>query len=661
MAKWQSGKRRSLKRIPSSLWLPGLPLCHFAKREKKGPRRLRRAKDTSPLDAAIAAAVAFAAREPSDDELVAPSDASESSSSSSDSFVDGSGHVEETGVVSNARDDARRKHYLLTWPPTDDPDRRAPTFEPASKVEFTRAVADAYTHVLGSPPARHVTVIERTKKGRPHGHMAVQHTAFHRWKRVADRLRGNGYYVDFRETDTYPRATRYITEASPKKSLADIDPDPLISKGHPPLRGVRRVSDVPPRPDEAEEDTAAASRALKPITPEEFYDLCVDQGLETRADVMRYAQIDRRLVKFVMRQGHRLEDLLSLAAELQRGGAPPPPRPSRLDLLDKAAASACVCGERWLPHAYHILDAQGLRAAFPAAVYRALREGRGKGRNLWLWGDTNRGKSFLLEPLEIVFTVFQNPAEGKFNLEGLVGKDVVLIDDFRTEENLFPWRIQLVWLDGRTFNIPRPRNIATEDTPYAGTAPVFISSKEMPTRRKYGIEDRTETEQLRERFSTFYLHQRIERPPPPDIPPCGRCWAMLVKYTRRNYRANPWLRASVGLCSFSMVLPGCAIFVPFSACLRARVCVRLCARFVSAWVRAPLSCSFRSFVRGRVFYVLIFHCGRFFSAPDNCAPPPPTHHRADTTPAKKNFPQRRAHAPNCNCYSSFVRVTLTYN
>jgi hypothetical protein len=437
--------------------------------------------------------------------------------------------------VWNARDDARRKHYLLTWPPNDDPDRRGPTFEDGSKAELTKAVREAYSQCLGSPPARYVTVTERTKKGRAHGHMALQHTKLHRWRQVAERLREMGFYVDFRETDTYPRATKYITETSPKKCLGDLDASPLVSPGHPPLRGARRTSDLPPPQDEAEDDGQAKKRVLANITPEEFYDICVDQNIRTRAEVMAYSAVDRRLVKFVMRQGHRLEQLLSLAAELQRGGAPPPPRPSRLALLDEAAATECACAGKWPAHAKTILQTQGLVEAFPRAMYKALKEGRGKGSNLWLCGETNRGKSFLLEPLGKVFhlngepNLYENPAEGKFNMESLPGKDVAFLEDFRVEENLFPWRIFLVWLDGRAFAIPRPRNLAPDDHMYKETAPVLVTTKEMPTRRRFGVEDRVETDQLRERFNILFFPHRIQRPEGEKIPPCASCWAALVK------------------------------------------------------------------------------------------------------------------------------------
>jgi len=117
-----------------------------------------------------------------------------------------------------------------------------------------------------------------------------------------------------------------------------------------------------------------------------------------------------------------------------------PQRPDRLERLQQAAQSDCVCGGHWRNAVAEVLRVQGLEGVFPAAIYRALESGRSKGCNVWFAGETNRGKSLVLSALVCVYDVFENPAEGSFNLENLPGKDCVFLDDFRVEESLFPWR-----------------------------------------------------------------------------------------------------------------------------------------------------------------------------------------------------------------------------
>ncbi len=530
VAKWQmaNGKRNYVKIMSLYNFIVVMfAICHLPKGEK-GPK-------PSPLDAAIAAAEAAAARDDASDAGGSIGLGEAESESSSTDIVERDEDVADAlaGGVANARDEARRRHYLVTWPPTTDPTRVRPSFAPDAKERFTKELSLSCEDVLGSPPHRYLTVMERTKKGRPHGHTAYQHSKFHRWKRIAEKMRARGYWINFRETDTYPRATQYLTECSEKKGVADLDPAPLVSPGHPPLRGSRRTTDATPPANEAEDDEQAAKRKLRPIVPEEFYEICVDQHLRTRADVMRYSEVDRRLVRFVMRYGAKLDEFLALAQELMRRGEPPPPKPGRIEHLREAATGPCVCDGRWAPHANFILERQGLSGEFERAMFTALADGRGKGRNLWLYGETNRGKTFLTAPIEMVYDTFDNPGEGKYNLDELPGKDVALLDDFRVEEKLIPWRVLLLWLDGRPFRIPRPRNEpGMKDYRYSGTAPVLLMSKEAPMKRKFGMEDRVESDQLRERLCSLYFHFRIDRPPGADIVPCGRCWALLILSAR---------------------------------------------------------------------------------------------------------------------------------
>jgi len=349
--------------------------------------------------------------------------------------------------------------------------------------------------------------------------------------------------VNFRETDTYPRATAYICEPSAKKSIADLDPSPLVSRDHPPLAGRRRTTDATPPADEAVDMTDEKRRKLRKMTPEEFYNVVVDQGLQTRADVMEYAKVDRRLVGFSMTYGRRLDEFLRQAHELMRGGRPPE-RPTRGAKLGAAAASGCVCGGHWGSAATAVLRVQGLQADFAVAMARAIESGRNKGCNVWLSGATNRGKTLLLSGLSAVFAIFENPAEGSFNLENLPGHDCVILDDFRVEENLLPWRVLLLWLDGRKFNIRMPRTGASPgDVAYTETAPIFVCSKGPPIRRRYGEVDTSETGQLQSRFCVLHFEhnvaslmaEHLANTPPQyldeskvHIRTCARCFADLL-------------------------------------------------------------------------------------------------------------------------------------
>jgi len=56
-----------------------------------------------------------------------------------------------------------------------------------------------------------------------------------------------------------------------------------------------------------------------------------------------------------------------------------------------------------------------------------------------LVGPTNCGKSFLLNPIELMYNCFVNPASGKYAWVGLDEKEVAYLNDLRWTEELIRW------------------------------------------------------------------------------------------------------------------------------------------------------------------------------------------------------------------------------
>jgi len=505
-------------RPPRKLRKAGAPAFHPS---EGNPRKGRQ----TPMDRAIAAAESVVAREGGD---VAREPA------------------EEGYKPQQARKDARRRHYICTQShPKDideakrkDPEYRVPDWSEDGRERFARAVCAAYKQTKGQPPGNYVVAREPHEDGTPHYHMALQHARVHRWRDVADELRGSGLYCSFVETDTYPRACRYLLDTTETKTIGQLDAAPLYSEGHPPIPGLRRVTDLPPQ---VEEGDAPPDMKLHRLDVESFYELVVDTGIRTRAELARYASTDRRVARFYMQNGKKIDDHLKHAWELADANKPPAEELTRMQKLRAAMGRDCTCGGHWLSAAQAILGAQGCAREFQIAMQRAMECGRGKCCNVWVHGDTNSGKSFCTDGLDGVFEVFANCAEGSFNLEKLPGCDVVWLDDFRIEENLFPTRIFLLWCDGKRFDIRVPRTGGGGDVTYEGDAPLIVCSKEAPTKRKYGVEDVSETEQLRARFQLVHfphntesiMRTKIAQTPAQfvrrrRIAPCAHCFAKLV-------------------------------------------------------------------------------------------------------------------------------------
>ncbi len=89
---------------------------------------------------------------------------------------------------------------------------------------------------------------------------------------------------------------------------------------------------------------------------------------------------------------------------------------------------------------------------FVDAVRRCLCKGYRKLNNVMLTGPKNCGKSFLLNPLELIFQAFANPTAGKYAWVGLDDAEIAYRND------LIKWDDFLLLLEGQTVHLPCPKN-----------------------------------------------------------------------------------------------------------------------------------------------------------------------------------------------------------
>ena len=69
-------------------------------------------------------------------------------------------------------------------------------------------------------------------------------------------------------------------------------------------------------------------------------------------------------------------------------------------------------------------------SSYCLSTYRALDEGRGKYRNIYIHGPANSGKAVMISPLKQIYKAFVNPATGSFAWVGGEEAEVVLFNDF---------------------------------------------------------------------------------------------------------------------------------------------------------------------------------------------------------------------------------------
>ena len=142
-----------------------------------------------------------------------------------------------------------------------------------------------------------------------------------------------------------------------------------------------------------------------------------------------------------------------------------PAKKTRIELLEESGSSPVEdCHGQWMSAATEILNSNGISIErFSSAVYNALKRGRGKYRNAYLFGPANCGKTFLVSPLKEIFKYFVNPASGSFAWLGIENAEVVLLNNSRWKPSLIPWCELLQILEGDTVHFPVPKNLVSKD------------------------------------------------------------------------------------------------------------------------------------------------------------------------------------------------------
>ena len=144
---------------------------------------------------------------------------------------------------------------------------------------------------------------------------------------------------------------------------------------------------------------------------------------------------------------------------------------------------------------------------FASALCKFLGKGRQKRLNVLLIGPTNCGKSFLLNPHELIYKTFMNPTTGKYAWIGLDEYEVAYLNDFRWLPEL-DWSDVFLLLDGQTVHLPKPKNAFTTDLciPKENTIPIFATSKgSIEFLGRYNSCDERENDMMSCRWNTFKL------------------------------------------------------------------------------------------------------------------------------------------------------------
>ena len=168
---------------------------------------------------------------------------------------------------------------------------------------------------------------------------------------------------------------------------------------------------------------------------------------------------------------------------------------------------------------------------FSAAVRKLLLTGRQKYLNLLLVGPTNCGKSSLLNPIELIYKTFANPATGKYAWLGLYECEVAYFNDFRWSSELIAWNDLVLLLEGQSVHLPRPKNEYATDMciDRTNTIPVFAASiGAIEFLGRYNVKDQRESDMMSTRWNMFTFHYQIPGTESKAMPPRSRYFAQLM-------------------------------------------------------------------------------------------------------------------------------------
>ena len=201
-----------------------------------------------------------------------------------------------------------------------------------------------------------------------------------------------------------------------------------------------------------------------------------------------------------------------------------------MSFKDALCVETCENSCKWLKCAREILRNNSINGfVYAAALRECLVKGRRKNNNVIIKGPTNCGKSFMLNPLEIIFKAFVNPTSTRYAWVGLDEAEVAYLNDFRWSSECIAWSDFLLLLEGQTVHLPRPKNQFATDLLVSreNTMPFFATSKSaIEYVGKYNNRDDRESDMMASRWRMFTFDKRIASPQHFD--PCPRCFAELL-------------------------------------------------------------------------------------------------------------------------------------
>ena len=250
---------------------------------------------------------------------------------------------------------------------------------------------------------------EEHSAGGTHYHMAVKLSHARRWLRVRNYLDDNyGIQVNFSANHpNYYSAWKYTTKE---------DSEYFESPSHPDLANSRSPQTSQASQAKVDKNGSVTTSSRKRKNRLSIYQVSQIAGIKSRLELLVLASRQKKeekedLAEFIANRGNKVVDeAIKVGWEMEEAEEKlKRKRMTRLEILQEALKGPCAenCNEQRLELAKDIVKRNNLTdGVFQKAVRELLDKGRGKYRNILVKGSANCCKTFLLNPLNVVYNTF---------------------------------------------------------------------------------------------------------------------------------------------------------------------------------------------------------------------------------------------------------------
>ena len=190
---------------------------------------------------------------------------------------------------------------------------------------------------------------------------------------------------------------------------------------------------------------------------------------------------------------------------------------------------ACICKCQRLKCALNILEKNSIdQAVFCGAIITLLVMGRGKGRNIYITGPENCGKTFILDSLRIIFNTFLSPATCSYAWLGVEDKEVIFLNYFRLSPIILPWSDMLLLLEGNVVHFAAPKKTYNKHIEFSKYTLIFAIAKAPISSVKGSMMGDRETEMINVRWHILTFKHQFDIHCQKTVPSFGYCFATLI-------------------------------------------------------------------------------------------------------------------------------------